>query len=567
MQNAVMTNTRKKSFIQLLSAVFVIALVNYISAFVFERFDLTSEKRYSLSDASIKLARGLDDVVYIRVYLSGDLPAGFKRLKDETKEMLDEFRAFSKGNIEYQFIDPSESPDKKTREQFYESLAKQGLQYTNLEYMEGDKKMEKIIFPGAVFSHKLKEMPLQLLKSRIGASSEEMLNNSIQQLEYEISATIRKLSAASKAKIAFIEGHGELDELEVADISKSLSEYYITSRIKIDGKLSSLNGIDAIIIAKPDSSFAEKDKFIIDQFVMHGGRVLWLIDAVDVSMDSLQANNTTMGLPLLVNLEDMLFKYGARVNSNLVMDLRAMPIPIVTGYIGNQPKQELFPWYYFPLIIPDANHAIVNNLEGIKTEFVSSVDTVGGKGIKKTILLTSSNYTKLSSAPNRVSLNILREPPDEKQYALKQIPVAVLLEGNFESVFKNRVPPQIKETPEFKYLEEGRASKMIIAGDGDIIKNRVNRDRQQYYALEYDRYTKRTYGNKDFILNAINYLCDDSGLIEARSKVFKIRLLDVQKTMKEKMFWQLINTILPVIFIVFVGLVINFFRKRKFTYS
>lgn len=555
---------KKRDIIQLLLGLAIVVLINFIASFAFERFDLTSENRYSLTDATKQMLQNLDDVVFVRVYLEGNLPAGFKRLRDETKEMLDEFRAYSKNNVEYQFINPSESPDKKTRNEVYQRLYEQGLMPTDLEVKTEDGSSNKIIWPGAIFSFKGKESTMQLLKSQMGSHPEVMLNNSIQQLEYEISSSIQKLSGEVGGKIAFIEGHSELNEIEVADITKSLKETYVVERVKIDGLLNVLDGYKAIVIAKPDSAFDEKDKFIIDQFIMKGGKALWLLDAVHAEMDSLQRKNLTMGIANPVNLDDMLFKYGVRVNPNLIMDLRSLPIPIVTGMIGNQPKQEFFPWYFFPLIMSEESHPIVKNLEAIKTQFVSSIDTVGGKGIRKTILLKSSNYTKLVNAPTRISFNILRKPPDEKQYSHPPQVIAVLLEGEFNSVFTNRIPPQISDSKGIGFREKSKPTKQIVISDGDIIRNNVNRTTNQYYPLEYDRYTDKFYGNKDFLLNCINYLCDDSGLIAARAKEFKLRMLDLQKVKKERPRWQMLNTVAPILLILLFGLVQYYLRKRKF---
>lgn len=558
---------KKRDIVRLFFALVIVFLINYIGSFFFSRFDLTSEKRYSISAASRQMLKELNEVVFVRVYLAGELPAGFARLRDATKEMLDEFRAYSNDNVEYEFIDPSESPDEKTRIEIYKQLTDQGLQYTNLEYKEGDKVSEKIIFPGAMISYQGKETPVQLLKSQMGAGSEEMLNNSVQQLEYELASGIRKLSNPVTQKIAFIEGHGELEELEVSDITKSLKENYTVERVKIDGQLSSLKDFDAVIIAKPDSILSEKDKFILDQFLMKGGKLILLVEGTEVSMDSLQAAVTTLATPLSVNLEDMLFKYGVRVNTDLVMDLRALPIPVVTGYVGNQPKQDLFPWYYFPLLIPETKHPVVNNLDALKTHFVSSIDTIGRPSIRKTILLTTSRYSRVTNAPARVSLNVLRDKPDEKQFSKGPQTVAVLLEGEFESVFTNRIPPQIEEDREIAFKERSVPTKMIVVSDGDMIRNEVNKTKDKILPLGYDKYTQREYANRDFIMNSVNYLLDKSGLIIARAKEFRLRLLDRQRIEKERLWWQTINTVFPVALIIIFGVIQNFIRRRKYTSS
>lgn len=546
-------------------SIVIVFLLNYIGSFVFSRFDLTSEKRHSISDATHEMLKKLEDVVFVRVYLAGDLPAGFARLREATKEMLDEFRAYSNANVEYEFIDPSENPDEKTRIEIYQQLTKQGLQYTNLEYKEGDKVSEKIIFPGAIVSFKGKEAPVQLLKSQMGTGSEDMLNNSVQQLEYELANGIRKLSAPALQKIAFIEGHGELDSLQVIEAVKALKENYLVDRVIINSHLESIKNYDAIIIAKPEQPFSEKDKFIIDQFFMKGGKIFLLADGAFTSMDSLQNSPTTMAIPLSVNLEDLLFKYGVRINPSLVMDLRALPIPVVTGYIGNQPKQELFPWYYFPLIVPSIKHPIVNNLDALKTEFVSNMDTIGKPLIRKTILLATSKYSKVASVPTRVSLNVLRDKPDEKQYNRGPQPIAVLLEGEFESVYTNRIPPEIEDSREIGFKEKSIANKMIVVSDGDVIRNEVNKTRDKVLPLGYDKYSQREYANRDFVVNCVNYLLDGSGLIFARAKEIKLRLLDKQRIEKERLFWQVVNTVLPVSLVLLFGIGQYAWRKRKFS--
>ncbi|MEM9024651.1 MAG: gliding motility-associated ABC transporter substrate-binding protein GldG, partial [Bacteroidota bacterium] len=291
-----------------------------------------------------------------------------------------------------------------------------------------------------------------------------------------------------------------------------------------------------------------------------------LLDPVVASMDSLRIgqSSTTMAIPRENNLGDMLFTYGVRVNPNLVMDLRAFPIPIVTGQIGNQEKRDLFPWFYFPMLMPASNHPIVNNLDAVKAEFVSSIDLVGGKGIEKTVLLSSSDKSRVQSTPSRVSLNILREPPRTEQYNKPPQPVAVLLEGEFESVFRNRLPPNILQDQGINFKEKSQPTKVIVAADGDLIRNPVDPVRNKYFALGFDPITNHLYANKDFVMNAINYLCDDSGLIEVRSKEFKIRLLDQQRAATESLFWQLINTALPIALVILFGVGQFFVRKRLY---
>jgi ABC-2 type transport system permease protein len=563
--NSTLKSSKRNSILQLVVAMVILVLLNLLGSFVFHRFDLTSEKRYSLSPATKDLLKTVDDVILVKVYLEGEFPAGFKRLRNETKEMLDEFRAYAGENLQYEFINPSESPDEKIRNEVYQHLFKEGLQPTNLTVKEESGKSQQVIFPGAIFSYKGKTAAVQLLKSRLGVGPEEMLNSSIQQLEYEFSNSIRKLSNPIKHKIAFIKGHGELDQMHTADIARALTEYYTIKEVKLDSNLRALENFDAAIVAKPDSFFSEKDKFILDQFVMRGGKIMWFIDPVYADMDSLQnKQGMTFGISNPINLDDMLFKYGVRLNDNLIQDLQAAPIPVVTGYTGNQPQQSLFPWFYMPLIVPENVHPIVNNLNAIKFEFVSTLDTITNANIHKTILLRSSKYSKVLNAPVRISLGIVQQEPKQEQFNKRFEPVAVLLEGKFESVFKNRIPPAIANSEEIKFQAESKPTKMIVVSDGDVIKNAVSKSSGKVYPLGFDRYTNQFYGNTNFILNSMNYLTDNSGLISIRSRELTLRLLDKEALKSDKAFWQLLNTILPLVLILFFGIIQFWLRKRKY---
>jgi ABC-2 type transport system permease protein len=573
-------NIRRNNLVQLGLGLLIVILVNIIGYYLFTRIDLTSEKRYSLSEPTKKMLKNLDDIVFFQVYLEGDFPAGFKRLKRETKEMLDQFRAYS-DNINYEFINPSSSSDSKERNAVYQRLVERGLNPTKLDVKTNEGSSQQIIFPGAIASYKNKEIPLELLNSQMGVPPEEVLNNSIQNLEFNLANTIRKLSIARKPKIAFIEGHGELSRLETADAASALNEYYSIERIKINSQLNSLtersvvdstntkirNKFDAIIIAKPDSAFDEKDKFIIDQYIMRGGKVLWLIDPVFASMDSIQFSDATVGIINELNLADQFFNYGVRLNTNLVMDLSALPIPLKTGEVGGSPQIEFFPWYYFPVLSPLIDHPIVKNLNAIKTEFISSIDTLTKKGIKKTILLSSSQYSRTVNTPILISLDILNKEPDRRLYNKEYIPVAVLLEGKWESLYRNRIPPSIRDDRDVGFLESSQPGKMIIVADGDIIKNqlRSGNNGPEPYPLGYDRYTGESFGNKEFILNAMNYLVDENGLISIRSRELKLRLLDRTRANESKLFWQMVNTILPVALAVVLGIAMFLYRKRKYT--
>jgi ABC-2 type transport system permease protein len=553
-------------------------LVNFIASFLFIRFDLTFEKRYSLSPATKKVLKNLDDVVFFKVFLYGDLPPGFQRLSNETKEMLDEFRAYSK-NIQYQFVNPSENPNAKDRNDAYRLLVERGLQPTDLRVAKKGESSQMILFPGALVSYRGREVPVQLLQAQLQEEPNKVLNTSIQALEYNLASAIQTVMTAIKPRIAIIEGHGELNALQTIDLQNSLSAFYSVDRVTINHKINSLavriksdsthdvllNKYRAIIVAKPMKPFDEKDKFLIDQFIMRGGKVLWLIDPVFASMDSLQKYNTTIGIPNDINLEDMLFNYGVRLNLNLVQDMRALKIPVKTGQVGNQPQFDFFEWYFFPVLIPTLNHPIVNGLNAVKTEFISSLDTVTAPGVKKTFLLTTSPYSRTVNAPALIDLEILRQRPDERMFNKGPQPVAVLLEGEFASAFLYRIPPELSGNPGLGFRSKSRNTKMIVIADGDIVKNDFSQKEGYPLPLGFDQYSRQTFGNKDLALNAINFLCDDSGIISVRSRELKLRLLDGNTVMKQRLFWQLLNILFPVAMI--LGFGIAKYRIRKATYT
>ncbi len=565
-----------RDLLQLTTLIGIVIALNVLSGFFFTRFDLTSEGRYTLSDTSKELLEGLDDVVYLKIYLDGELPAGFRRLRDRTREMLDEFRAYSDKNIEYEFVNPSEQPDEAARNELYRQLAKKGLMPTNIQIKTEDGAEQKLIFPGAIMTYRGQETVLQLLKSQMGAAPEQMLNASTEDLEYEITNAIRKLTSIRAEQVGFIVGHGELGERQVADMSKALAEYYRLERVTINGKLNSLVTREtgdsgavivpkykAIVIAKPDTAFSEEDKFMIDQYIMYGGRVLWLVEPVFANMDSLRYAPSTLAIPISLNLDDMLFKYGARVNTDLLQDARCSSIPGPSGYVGNQLQWALQPWIFFPIVIPKSDHPIVKNLNGIKLEFACSLDTVGGKGIKKTVLLSTSDRSRALRTPTQVRLDAMLMEPKPEQFNRKDIPVAVLLEGNFESVFKNRLSKIIMEDRDIKFKVEGRSTKMIVVSDGDVIANPINPD-GTYLPCGFDKYTSQQFGNKTFLLNALNYLCDEVSLTSIRSRALEIRLLDRKKAAAEKTKWQIINVAIPIILILMFGVLNAYLRKKRY---
>ena len=561
-------------------------LANIIGSFIYTRIDLTSEKRYTLSNTSKEILKKLDDYVYFRVYLEGEFPAGFKKLRKETKEMLDEFRAYSKF-IDYEFIHPSESNDQAERQETYKLLWQSGLNYYTETVQTNNGLQQIIIWPGVILSYRENELPIDLLSGQSGQSQETVLNNSAQDLEYKLISAIKEVSTIVKPNIAFVDGHGELSDLEVYDIANSLSAKFNIKRTTLNEQLNSLMkrdlgqdssirikpAYDAIIIAKPTKAFSEKNKFIIDQYIMYGGKVMWLLDAVNASMDSLQSAESTMGLAQNLNLDDQLFKYGIKLNRNLLLAYPCAQIGLVTGQ-GNNLQSTLLPWYYFPLLSPASEHPIVRNLEAVKSDFVSSLEpTTSAPEIQKIPLLKTSDYTKVSSAPVYISLDILNQRPDASMFPQKGMTTAFLLNGTFTSLYENRMPESITESAEIGFKSKSVPTSMIVISDGDIIRNQLaqldyakknNKRIGSPLPLGYDQYTNITYGNKQFIDNAVTYLIEGEGLINVRSRELKIRLLDINKVNGNQMMWQIINVILPSAIMIVLGIILAILRKKKY---
>ncbi len=557
-----------KNLVQFSLTILILGLIIYLSSVLYFRIDLTSEKRYTLTNATRNILRNLEQEVFIQVYLEGEMPIGFKNMRRATKELLDEFRIYSRKKMIYEFINPAESPDQKVRNEVFRELDSKGLKATNALFSDKEGgRSQKIIFPGAIVNYNGMEMAVNLLKNNTSLTSSQNLNNSIEGLEYEFIHVIKNISSDTIYKVAFIEGHGELDEYQVGDITMELARFYHVDRGIIGGKPGILDDYAAVIVAKPREAFSEADKFVIDQYIMNGGGVLWLIDAVRVDWDSLEQTGVTVGLIEQINLDDQLFKYGVRINPKLIQDINCAIIPINTAFVGQQPKYVPAPWLYFPLLFPLENHPVTKNLNLIRSEFVNVIDTVGVEGrIKKNILLRSSKDTRVVSVPVFIRLEDIKNPPAEREFNKPFQSAAVLLEGEFESVFKNRMISQYIKNQDVDFRDHSIPNRMIIVADGDVIRNKVSvrADRIIPLTLGQDRYTQQTYGNKDFILNAVHYLAEETSLVEIRSRTLTLRLLDKTKIINEKFKWQLINTVLPVLIVVLFGLMNWYLRKRKF---
>jgi ABC-2 type transport system permease protein len=561
-------SNKRKDIGVLLAMIIIVVLLNFVGSFYFKRFDLTSEKRYTLAESTRKLLNSIDDEILFKVYLQGDFNPSFTRLRNETKEILDEFRAYSNNQIQYEFITPGEGLTPEEKQNIERQLYEKGLVPEEIIDKKSDKTSQTRIFPGAIVSYKGKETVWQIFTRQIGVNAEECINNSVQELEYSLTNTIRKLQRNKKPEVTFIEGHHELDTVHKYEFIRALSEYYDVNRTSIRGQLSALDNSDAIIIAKPDSAFAhdKKDQFIIDQFIMKGGKVLWLLDPVMIDMDTLFLKGYSIGLNRPLEIEEMLFKYGVRLNPVLVQDMQCAQIPLNIGFKIGKPDFKMFPWVYSPIILPDINHPIVKNLDVIKFDYVSTLDTIAAKGIKKTILLKTSKNTKVQPTPARIGLGMARFPIKESQFTNGYQNIACLLEGSFNSFVEHRrLTSVLQNNPDFKFIEKGKPTKMIVVADGDIASNDYQRSTGMIYPLGYDKYSKQTFANKNFLVNCVNYLLDDEGMLQLRSREVKLRLLDKKKLKLQRSKWQMINVLVPLLLIISLGMIQFYYRKRKYS--
>jgi len=548
----------------------ILLFVNIVASTFHTHLDLTEEKRFTLTRPTRDLLKGLKDRVYIQVLLDGDFPAGFKRLQTATREMLDDFRSVS-GYIDYQFEDPTLGTLDEVRER-QKALAEQGIIPVNLRVAEQGQRSQKLIYPVAVVHFGNRRMPVKLLENESATLNPEVIiNNSVTLLEYKLANTIKKILTSQRPSILFTKGHGELDDLQTADLERSLNQFYNTDRLSLDSVVQ-LKPADCalLVVAKPRTGFSEKDKFKIDQYVMQGGRVLWLIDRMGADLDSMRAHHSRFvptDYPL--NLEDMLFKYGARIQPDLVLDLECSKIPLATGQMGNAPQMELFPWYYHPTVMPTGNHPIVKNLDRVELRFCSSIDTIRTKtAVKKTRLLTSSRYSRLQFSPIDLSFEILKYEPDPAKFDKGMQTVGLLLEGVFPSNYENRVSQEMLAGLQqlgLRFKPESEPTRMLVISDGDVASNFV-RDpaSKEWLPLGYNRFENTTYANKELMLNAIEYLIDPSGVIEARTKEVKLRLLDTIKARKEATLWRSLNIAAPLVFLGIFGWFFNWRRKKRY---
>lgn len=560
-----MVNQRKMDLRNLALFIAAIILLNVLASEFFTRFDFTAEKRYTLSPITKNILKDLKDQVQITVYLEGEFPAGFKRLRNSTEDLLRDFDSYAGKNLQFDFVIPL-SGDQKSQEEAYQGLLEMGIEPTQLSVKTEDGMSQKLIYPVALITYKGIQTPVKLLQTKAGVSPEEVLNNSIQNLEYAFASAIKRLTAGSSIRIGFTEGHGELNDLQLNDALQSLGDSYEVGRV--DLKTIPFEGLDKLkilVIAKPETAFSEAEKYKIDYFVMNGGRLIWSLDQVSADLDSLRGAAEQLAFPKKLDLDDILFKYGVRLNYDLIADMNAAQIPLNVGEVGGQSQIQPLPWLFYPIFVPISNHPIVKNLDGIKSEFSSTIDLISVKNVRAEVILASSPFSKNVKAPTMLSLQMVEQEPDPAQFQSAPMPVAVLLEGVFPSNFKNRpVPEGILSN--IKIPENSKATKMMVLSDGDFFKNQVNKSDGSPYPLGFDRFMPdQQYANKSFLLNTVDYLVDDSGIIGLRNKEIKLRLLDRAKIRQEKTFWQLINIVLPLFVIFLSGIFQHYYRIRKYT--
>jgi ABC-2 type transport system permease protein len=560
---------QKKFRLNSILVTFLLLIVFMVSGNFLYRLDLTADKRYSLSSVSANLATTLEHPVEIEFYLAGQLEPGLRKLQQEVLEKIAVLNVYSPGNIRVRLNDPYALANSEKREKFIENLINKGIQPTSFRQQTNQGVSTRLIFPGAVIRYNGKETAVNFLKYNPDFSPEANFNHSAESVEFELATAFQKLLRTQRSSVAFLEGHGEADRYEVYDFASALSEDFRVRRFPADTLAVDPKAADILIIADPKVPFSEKDKFFIDQFIMQGGKVIWLIDPVQVSLDSLSTGHLTMAFPRDLNLSDQLFRYGVRLNYELLQDVICARLRVNTAPPGTPPQFTLHPWYYSPLLVPSDNHPLSRNLNRVFTEFVSSIDTISGNpNVQKEVILSTSPYARTVKSPSTVSLQNIDNPPARELFNQSFIPVGVILEGTFTSVFKNRMLETLG-IPFADVITESQPTKMVVIADGGLVTNKVDYSNNppRLQELGFDRVSGQTFGNKEFLLNAVYYLNDENGIMQLRNRTQKMRLLDKVRLREEKPFWQWLNVLLPLVLTGFWGIIYNLLRKHRFTRS
>lgn len=551
----------KKTLLAVAKGLALLILINLLASFLHTRYDLTEDRRFTLAQPAVDAVADFESPVIVDVLLDGNLPPEFIKLKTETQSILEAFVA-KNNNIGFSFVNPLEGVEQL--DGTITELQALGLTPTRVTVSDNSKVSQEIIFPWAMINYNNKTVKVPLLKNKQGTTTEDRVNSSVQHLEYAFADAFTKIALKEKKRVAVIKGNGELGDIYLADFLTTIRDYYNIGAITLDSVatnpqkvLNQLMGYDLALVAKPTEAFSDGEKYIMDQYIMNGGKSVWLIDQVNMELDSLfNEKGSSVALPRDLNLKDFFFKYGVRINSDLVNDMYFTQIVLATGE-GNASQYEPVPWLYHPMVFSKNDHPINNNLEAIRFQFASSMDTLPNNNVK-TVLLQSSPLSKTDGTPRPISLDIINQPPDKEVFNKGNKPMAVLIEGNFNSAFANRIKPITLANA----MEKGDGNKMLVVADGDVIKNQLRNGRP--LELGYDKWTSNYYGNKEFLVNAFNYLMDDNGLINIRNKKVAIPFLDEIKISDQRTKWQLINIGLPVVLILIFGWLFNHFRKRKF---
>ena len=550
-------------------AVFVVSLlaIFFISSNFLFRIDLTADKRYSLSEVSKEIASKNNNNIEIELFLEGELEPGLQKLQQEVFEKIAVLNVYSPKPIRLKITDPYQFSNAKKTEEFQNQLIEKGIQPISFNRKTDSGISTRYIFPGAVITSGQKEIAVNFLKNNPDFSYEVNFNHSIESVEFELINAFQKLERDKKSTVAFLEGHGEFNQFEVLDFTNALQGDFNVLRTTAETLKTKISETDILIVAGPKEPFSEKDKFLIDQFVMHGGKVLWLIDPVKVSLDSLSNGYQTFAFPIDLNLGDMLFKYGVRLNYELLQDVDCARLLVNTAPAGSKEQWNLFPWYYSPLLIPADNHPLSRNLNRVFTEFVSSVDTISGNSdLTKSVVLSTSPYARRVKSPSSVSLENIKNPPARELFNQSFIPVGVLVEGEFTSVFQNRMIENLG-TGISDFQAKSKPAKMVVIADAGLIANNVNYSHQppQIQELGYDRVSKQTFGNKEFLLNTIFYMNDEAGIMQLRDRTVQLRLLDKVRLREEKSFWQLLNVLAPMVVVLLFGMCYNIIRRYRYS--
>lgn len=552
-------NSKKLGDLLLLgNGLVLIVLINMLATYYFFRIDLTEEKRFSIKQPTKELLHNLDDQVYVEVYLTGELNAGFKRFQKSIEETLEEFRIYSENKIHFSFVDPEKAKSKKAQSEYIQELGQKGITPTNVVERKDGQTLTKLIFPGAVVSYGGREVGVMLLKGNKASSPDEEINQSIEGVEYELANAIHTLTNSERKRVGLVTGHHELDSLALAAFTNALLEQYDVNKVDLS-RSATLVQYDVLVIAKPLLAYKEIEKYRLDQFIMNGGKAMLFIDKINASMDS-ASHPSYVATPIDLNLDDQLFKYGVRINYDLIEDKSASVYPIVTGESGGKPKMQLLEWPFFPVINHYAVHPITRNLDAVLTRFVSSMDTVKAAGIHKVPILLTSEYSHTVGAPVDISVDAFMQA--NKEYTGGPFAVGYLLEGTFTSVYNQRFLPDGILSNEL--VSTSVPTKIIVVADGDFVRNDVNPRTGQPQALGFDPFTQTTFANQNFVMNALAYLTDSNGLIKARTKEVKIRPLDKSRIQEERVLWQLLNVVAPLVLIMLYGIIRYARRKRKF---